>query len=229
MASNNAILLPVNFDVSKISFGVPKNLDNGGKIIPIAYEGRPLVLQTPKLTTPYGANRWDNDRGGGGVKISIDLSFGNPAENPELKPFFEMVKELNKLFIDEAFKNSNAWFKKKYVNTEVIEALYTSLIKYSKDKVTGEPSTTYPPTFKVQLPQRDGNYTFQVYDAQKQQIDFDAVDMKGGEILSIIQCTGVWVAGGKFGCSWKAVQLKVWPRMSKLMPFAFVDEVEDDE
>lgn len=230
MAPNGTILAPVNFDVSKVSFGAPKSLDNGGKIIPINYDGGVFLVQTPRMHVPYGVNRWDNStERGSTVKLSVDLSFGTMDDAPaDRAAFFGMMTALNKLFVDEAYNNSNAWFKKKYTSVDVIEALYTSLTKYSKDKQTGEVSHQYPPTFKLQLPQQDGVYKFQAYDSAKQLVDFDAIDLKGGEMVAIMQCSGVWVAGGKFGCTWRAVQIKVFPRASKLKAFAFVEDDDAD-
>ena len=236
MAPAHSIISPTSFDVTKVKFGVPKNLDNGGKIIPVYYDEGQFVVQTPKLSAPYGVNRWDNASngggggGGGGVKLSLDVSFGNHAdpERPELAAFFNMAQELNSLFVAEALDKSNAWFKKKFSSVDVIEALYTSLIKYSKDKNTGEISHTYPPTFKISLPQRDGNNAFQTYTKDKEMIEFETIDMKGGELIAIIQCTGIWVAGGKFGCTWRAAQLKVFPNSKKLPAFAFKSDPEED-
>lgn len=225
--SQNTIIKPDDFDVSKVKFGMPKSLDNGGKHIPIYYDGNPFMVQTPRMRTPYGVNRWENP-GSDQPKLSLDLSFGNYKEDPKLVSFFGMMDSLNKTVLREGLDNSTQWFKKKYTSIDVIEALYTSLIKVSKDKITHEPSDIYPPTFKIALQQRAGKDAFEVYDESKSQIDLSSVEMKGAEMLAIIQCNGIWVAGGKFGCTWRAVQMKVFPSKSVLKRDAFKADPEED-
>ena len=50
---------------------------------------------------------------------------------------------------------------------------------------------------------------------------------KGSKVKAILQCTGVWIAGSKYGCSWKPIQLQVQPQTG-FSGFAFVPE-DDDE
>ena len=222
--SSSTIISANAFDISKVTFGTPKSLDSGGKHIPVYYDGNQFMVQTPKMRTPYGVNRWENP--GGDFKLSIDMSFGNFGDDPKLNAFHKMMSELNTAFVREALDNSNAWFKKKFSSIDVIDALYTSLIKVSKDKVTHEPSDIYPPTFKLSLLQRNGADTFTVYDAAKEKTELSQVEMKGADLLAIIQCNGIWIAGGKFGCTWRAVQMKVFPSKSHLPRFAFKADPE---
>lgn len=225
--SKNNIIQANTFEVSKVRFGTPKSLDNGGKHIPIYYDGDPFMVQTPKMRTPYGVNRWENP--GSDVKLSIDLSYGNFGEDPKLGSFHEMMHSLNQLFLRAALDNSSAWFKKKYSSIDVMEALYTSLIKVPKDKLTNEPSDTYPPTFKVSLQQKNGKDNFELYDESRTKIDsLASVEMKGADLVAIIQCNGIWIAGGKFGCTWRAVQMKVYPSKVHMKRFAFKEDPEED-
>jgi hypothetical protein len=48
-------------------------------------------------------------------------------------------------------------------------------------------------------------------DAARAPINFEDVmdNLKGARISAIVQCAGVWIAGGKFGCSWKVLWLKI--------------------
>ena len=220
---------PAIFDISKVKLGAIKTLDNNCKIVSVLYDDKPFMVQTPKLSSPYGVNRFDD-------KLTLDLSFGvfdDPIRDGSLGPddkrmsFFKMVAQLQKMFVESALDNSNAWFKKKHSSIDVIEALHTPQIKYSKDKETGEFNKTYPPTFKIKLPSRDGANTFQTYNADREPIEFDSIDIKGGDVVAIVQCTGIWVAGGKFGCSWRTVQMKVFPNTRRLPPCAFKSDPEE--
>ena len=51
--------------------------------------------------------------------------------------------------------------------------------------------------------------------------------MKGSKIRALIQCTALWFAGGKFGCSWKVAQLCVQVP-ARLNHYAFVADSEDE-
>ena len=215
----NSIVQGKSFDISKVTFGQLKALENGGKLIPVYYDGNPFIIQTPKMKSPFGASRWENTDRGAAVKVSIDLSFGDYAESKDLTAFYNMINELNTFFVSQAIDNSNAWFKKKYNSVEVVEALYTSLIRHSKE---GQ----YPPTFKISLPMRNDVNTFKTYNANMEKIEFDTVDIKGGEVQAIVRCNGIWIVGGKFGCTWKTEQIKVVPNPRHMPPFAFKEDPE---
>ena len=53
--------------------------------------------------------------------------------------------------------------------------------------------------------------------------------VKGSTVRLLIECTGVWFAGGKFGLSWKAVQASVKKPKVNFNTYSFVDEDDDDE
>jgi hypothetical protein len=85
----------------------------------------------------------------------------------------------------------------------------------------------YPPTIKLQLRQRDGKFETQVYDDKKRpltDVPLEDILVKGSVITSLIQCTGVWFAGGKFGLSWKAIQIRADKVPESIRGFAFLEE-----
>ena len=51
---------------------------------------------------------------------------------------------------------------------------------------------------------------------------------KGCRVQCLIQCVGLWFAGGKYGCSWKIVQVKVNPSKS-ISGYSFIDDSDDEE
>jgi hypothetical protein len=65
-----------------------------------------------------------------------------------------------------------------------------------------------------------------VYDGERNVIDLNTVETKGAKITAIIQCLGVWVAAGKFGCTWKVIQMKVVPPAS-IRGYAFKEVAND--
>lgn len=220
-------MMPSVFNVDNISYGSVKTNDNGGKSIYLSYNGSPIILQTPEMYSPFGKQRWDNEKTGL-CKYTIDLSFKDINNRPILKTFFDKITEMDNKLINDGFNNQFEWLKKKGVSIDTIKELYTSMIKYPTDKVTGEITDKYPPTFKLTIPFRDDSFLCEVYDDKRNLIDLNSVETKAAKITAIIQCTGIWSAGGKYGCSWKCVQLKIRSPQT-IRGFSFNDDEEQIE
>lgn len=208
------IILPNDFNVSKINYGAVKKLENGGKSIYIKYGGDPLIMQLPEMSAPFGLSKWAGD---GKTKYSLDLSFSGKDQRKVLQTFFENMVNLDKKLVTDAIENSPTWFNKKYSSFEVVEALYTPMVKYAKDKNTGEITDKYPATFKMSVPlAKDGSFDCEVYNGKAERVDLASLEEKGGikgaRVSAIVQCLGIWIAGSKFGCSWKVIQMKVSQR-----------------
>ena len=212
---SSPIVQPSAFSVSKVSIGAPKLLDSGGKIAYLNYgDARALVMQTPSLPSPFGMNVFDK---AGPPKYSLDLALYGYQENPKVKSFYDALSSLDDYMIDQGVKNSKLWFKAD-MKREVVQAFYTPCVKFVRDKDGNQ--TSYPPNVKLQLRRtRDGgDFETQFYDA-KSKSDPHATPIKGVpveemlvkkvEVTALMQCTGVWFAGGKFGLSWKAVQVRL--------------------
>jgi hypothetical protein len=202
----NNILLSQSIDSvtfsSMLSYGQPKIMDNGGKFINVFYDKKPLIIQTPEMTTPFGMHTWSGADSATVVeKFSLDLSFKNKESRKSLAAFFDIITALDKKLIQDTLENSTQWLNKKISTEAVVDALYTPLIKYAKDKNTGEINNNYPPTFRVSLPYKNGNFQCMIFDNNKEEIDIKSIETKHSKVTSIIECTGIWVAGGKFGCS----------------------------
>jgi hypothetical protein len=222
------IILPKEFDVSRVTFSDVKVLDNGGKIVYVSYDSAPLVIQTPTMTAPFGMSVWDND-GKAAAKYSLDLSFKNMDASPKLQKFYEMLEQLDNKLVNDGFLNQATWFKgKKYGSREILEALFTPMIKYAKDRDTGERTDKYPPTMKIGIPCRDGRFSCDIFDDKKRTIDLNAIETKGAAVTAIIQCTGLWFAGGKFGASWRLVQAKIVANSMSFDTYAFRGDGDND-
>ena len=205
----------------------------GGKSIYLNYlePKRSLVIQTPEMVMPYNVGEFQpTDSSGnsdGPKKYTMNLSFRGMEETPKVKQFYEKVQEIDEKLVSDAVKNSLPWFKANH-KREVVKALYSPTIKVSKDRETGEPDGKYPPTIKIKLPTRDGKFTCEVYNSQREEVDLLTTLGKGAKVKALIQCTGIWFAGGKFGLSWKVVQMKVVPS-KKITGYSFIDESDDED
>jgi hypothetical protein len=219
------IITANSFNIKNINYGEPKVLDNGGRAIYVGYTGKPFLLQTPEMVAPFGLNKWSNDKGG--IKYTLELSFQGKENREPLMALYNMLESLDKKFVGDALDNSTSWLKKKYSSLDVVEALYTPLIKFPKDKATGEFTNKYPPTFKVNVPFKE-TYECEAYNNARERINLDNTDTKGSKIACILQCMGVWVAGGKFGVSWKVLQLRIVPRAGLPKGYFAFKQIEND-
>ena len=221
---SSAVVAPSSFDVSNISITAPKLLPSGAKQAYLNYDSRSLTMQVGSLPVPYGMSAYDK---AGPVKYSVDMSLrGYEGENPKAKAIFDCFSALDNYMIEQGVKNSKAWFKAE-LSKDVVKAFYTPSLRFSKD-AEGNPKP-YPPTVKVTLKQRDGKFETAVYDDKKRpmtDIPMEEVLVKGANLTALIQCTGVWFAGSKYGLSWKAVQIRVDTLPERIRGFAFLDDGE---
>jgi hypothetical protein len=205
MSSN--IVSPASFDVSEVTFRAPKVLDSGGKIVSLDYSGRRLMVQSPSMHVPYGLNVFDK---AGPPSYSVDLSFRGVEENPRLKSFYDMLVAFDERLVSAGVENSLAWFKMPNASREVIKAFYTPSIKVSLDR-EGKPKP-YPPTLKTKLPKKNGTFETEFYNSEKRPYEGVSVEdllVKGSYGTFLLQCTGIWFAGSKFGATWKAIQVRM--------------------
>jgi hypothetical protein len=224
MSSN--VVLANNFNTQKCSFSQLRVLDSGGKQAYINYDGGMFVFQTPNCTLPYGMSAFDK---AGPVKYSVELSLrGYDEAGSKMTQFYDAISRLDEFMIDQGVKYSKQWFKAD-LSRDVIKAFYTPMIRIPLDKDGNR--KPYPPTIKVALKQKRDSQDFDVtcYDEKKQAyrgIPLEELLVKGAGVTCLIQCTGVWFAGSKYGLSWKLVQSIITNLPQSARGFTFVDDGE---
>jgi hypothetical protein len=97
-------------------------------------------------------------------------------------------------------------------------------LRYPKNKETGEEDFTRDPNLKLQIPCWEGDFKVELYDmkgkalflpptedGETPQGDNTPVDIvpSKSHIKGLIQCGGIWMAGGRFGVTWKLIQAQV--------------------
>jgi hypothetical protein len=226
---SSAIVFPKDFKPSNISISPVKVMESGAKQAYVNYEGHSLMIQVSALNIPYGMSVFDK---AGPVKYSVDLSlkgYDDATNALKVHQIYNAFNSLDEYMIDLGVKSSKQWFKSE-LSRDIIKAFYTPSVRFSKD--TEGNVKPYPPTLKIQLKQRDGKFETAVYDDKKRpltDIPLEDILVKGATISSLIQCTGVWFAGSKFGLSWKAVQIKADHLPESIRGFAFRDEDVSNE
>jgi len=221
--TSSAIVLPKDFDISNIKFGEVKKLDNGAKFIPMSYNNGMFDMQTPECFAPYGMNSYSNNDGS--VQHSMNLSFKDKDKRKTLQKLYNCFSLLDDKVINEGVVNQFNWLRKKNSSKDVIEAFYTPIIKFSKDKDTGEITNKYPPTFKFKVPVI-GKNKCEVYNVEREQINIIDINTKGAKVTSIIRFTGIWISGKGFGLTIQAKQILVEP-LQQLTGFMIKHNQED--
>jgi len=158
--------------------------------------------------------------------------------------FLENMTELEKFVKKSAMENSKEWFNKTKMTEEVIEALYTPMVKYPKypkgHVQEGEFDYNRAPGLKVKLPfWSDRGFDVEIYDTNQHSLfpneEDDTVSPmtlipKATNVAIVMQCGGIWFANGKFGVTWRLFQAVVKPRASlKGKCHISLDGVEKDK
>ena len=60
-------------------------------------------------------------------------------------------------------------------------------------------------------------------------VAIENVLMKGALIKAVLRCNGVWLANGKFGCTWRAEQIRVKIPEGALKAFAVLSDSDSDD
>ena len=225
----SSVVSTSSFSVSNLTISPLKMLESGGKQAYLNYETRPLVMQIGSLETPFGLSVFDKIPGAP-PKYTVELNlrgYDDPSSNPKVAAIYNSLNSLDEFIIDQGVKNSRSWFKAD-LNRDMVKMFYTPSLRFSKDSEGN--NKPYPPTLKIQLRKRDGKFETAVYDDKKRSladVPIEDVLVKRAFLTVLIQCTGVWFAGGKFGLSWKALQIRADKIPDSIRGFAFLDEDQD--
>ena len=217
-----------SFDTSKLSFNDVKTKKNGGKSIYISLDKCKFALQTPVMTLPYDMSVYDK---GDYPKYSIELSFRDMEDNYRIAGFYERMEQLDNLILDTAVKNSMKWFGKKKSSREIMEALYTPIVKRSRDKETGEYDGKYPASIRVKLPFWNGKKSYEILSFKEDtplDVEQEEVFSKGSKVQGIIKCGGVWIVNGKFGFTWSVAKVRVESNPT-VKNYSFVEDDSDSD
>lgn len=194
-------------------FTKPKANNAGGKSVGIlnSLSKKSLYVQTP-LMMNWGVNVYDNANG----SKSYDFTLQFPREefgNEDTKHLLDMMIQFEEKVKTEAQKNARDWFGKSTMSAEVIDALWSPMLKYPKDQDSGEPDKTRSPTLKLKLPVWENEFKFELFDVEHNNLipnedgrGPEEFIQKGSNVACIIQCGGIWFANGKFGVTWKLYQ-----------------------
>lgn len=222
---SSSIVVPSTFSASKVTLSALKVMDSGAKQAYLNYDSRPLLMQVGSLETPFGLSVFD--KAPGQPKYTVELKLrghDDPANHPKVAQIFNAMNALDDYMVEQGVKNCRQWFKAD-APKEMVKMMYTPSVRYPRDAEGN--LKPYPPTLKIQLRKKNDEFEADVYDENKRSlkdVPLEDVIVKGSRLTILIQCNGVWFAGGKFGLSWKAVQVRADSVPDRIRGFAFVDE-----
>jgi hypothetical protein len=243
MSTERKITKAKAFNASDITYREAVVNKRGGKNVQIQLGGQPLVLQIP-LMFNWGVNERVDEQTG---RVSYDMALQFNDDSPSVLKFLEALKVMeNKIKEDSCGEMCKSWHGKSKMSREVIDALMYPILKYpqkkdAQGKPNGEPDYSRYPSMKIKIPYWDGKFNCEVYDMKRQPLylpsytDSSSTPVtaipKASHVNGLIQCTGMWFAGGKCGVTWKLVQACVRPpaRLLGTGTCHIMDDSDDEE
>jgi len=247
MASNYSITKFSDWDPTRenLEFKKPTKNTKGGLNINFTYANDRLYLKTPKMRTPFGMNEGMNP-GDWSVQLCFDT------DNEQALVFLEKCQKFDETMIELGVENAFDWnlspTKSKKVSRDLVEDRYNRMVKYSKYKKdhpthAGEVNPEYPPHFQVKLPQtpaREANpetgapaqaaqFSTELYSSKKELLDVKPENIPRNSRCSVLMTGSGYGVSGKFGVSWKAAQLMVFPRGGLPTNQCLIDDPDDEE
>lgn len=224
MSSSKSVVLDYNeWDVSKIKYMAPKPNDRGLSTVSIisTQTNRALCISTPMLKTWGAADYVDPTTGESDGKYSLSLNFPNPEyETPEASLFLEKFKQFENKILEDAVKNSMAWWKSAKPR-EIVEFMYFPSLKYPKNKETGQVDHTKAPSLRPKIPFYSNKWGIEIYDVNNNLL-FPSETASGmtpcdfiqklSQVACVLQCGGIWLGAKGWGVSFKCIQCVVKPQ-----------------
>jgi hypothetical protein len=225
---SSEILNGVEFNIDEITYAPLRTSPQGGKNVKLvsAINRRWIMMTTPLMDT-YGASDYvDPNSGIGNGKYSMSLLF--KSNNSEVQKFLENMTALEDKIKRDALKHSKEWFGKTYSSPEVLEALWSPMLKYSKDPTTGEPNKSKAPYMNIKIQKYSDKWNCEVYNERGviqfpdesntnvSPLDFIPPSTEK-RVRCVVQCGGIWITNGKFTITWELKQVSVQSQRPPLM------------
>ena len=244
------VIKHTDFDVSKITGTKPTA--RGGKkdklTAYLLYDNSPFLLKLPALKAPFGVTSYNNN-GVSSNNYSLNLSakslLNKDVDKQEelnkcVVDIYDQLEQLDKFMISYGLEYSKSIFGKEYEagkHDAVVEALFTSTVKSSEDK-DGNP---YPRRINTKIRsqyEQPDKPNVKVYKGSREDLNdddftfdsFEDLIQKGSFVEGVIQ-PGLWFISGKFGVTWRLIQMKVH-EMKPIGPpteSVFSDDDDDDD
>jgi hypothetical protein len=218
-----------NIDVSKITFRDPKYVVGSFgecRNVNLIYDGTDASFQTPWMSMP-----WDMDiyTRGAHPKYSVNLSFNDIENNPELKEFHDKIIEVEEKIIDAGIENSICWLKKKKCSRDFVDKLFSRILKKDnivfntvdgkRHNVIISESTmnfkiyrnmkcyTNSDDWRIKVSDKNGKL-YNIHYPENSD-DLEELFKKKTRMRAIIKCEGLFLRRGVFVCNWMITSAEI--------------------
>jgi hypothetical protein len=223
--------------VADIKFYAPKVTQGGGKNVGMMNKSThtALRMKLPIMFT-FGASDYQDNK-----QFSCSLQFpdlNDETVDPVYGECLAKLSDFEAALKRKVFEFSKDWLGKQLKNEEMVDMIWTPMLKYPKNKETGEVDTSRAPTLNVKIPCFEGKWSSEVYDEEKNPL-FPSPEnpevtplnfiTRGTNMATVIQCGGLWIVGGKMGVTWKLVQTIVKQQNTSIQGVCHIDLGETDK
>lgn len=221
MSSNvETIASGSEYNFNNIKYANPRIVPQGGKNIKVIDKstGEWLQIATPLMLT-FGISEYMDEKTGLGKGVfELSQLFPNPDyQTPETLAFLENMIKFEAKIKADALTNSKEWFGKLHKSSEVVDALWSPMLKYKKDKTTGEYDLTSPPSIRVKVKIYNHEWKCEMFDEDGEILypnpnssDVSPLTIlpagKKANVATVLTCGGIWFTNGKFTVTWELGQ-----------------------
>lgn len=218
-----SIIKSSSFQPSEVNFAPAGQNKMGGKIVYVSYgkEKNKIFLQTPEVSLPFGISSYVDKATGAVSSFSLDISFRDLETNPDLRVFYDKMKELDGLMVNTAVSKSVEWLGKNK-SKDVILDNYKPLVKPPND-----PKYSDVMRVKILWDSKKDEFGSKFYDENKLETTHEYIS-KGTTAKMLLELRSVWFVQGSFGIKFALVQLKVVSRPQKFIGCALLDDDEEE-
>ncbi len=226
------ILTADTFDISKVSFAVPKKDDYGSRIY-INYEGKPFMIKTPYVRFPFGLSKVpEKFNQGPDPKFTLPMLFSewnDEHEDTDVKKFYNMMMLLEQVILDHLVSKSKDYFGKTK-SKETIEDSFSSFFRRGTNEKTGE---EYAPKMTFKFPYYKGKFGCDVHVSKSETISIDVE--KPDEAISsgsqgyVVFNLSIYLSKSGVSTPMNAKLVRIKPRGGMKVDFSQVLEDSDDE
>lgn len=242
----STVIKPTQFNANNVTGTSPVKKGDRLQAL-LLYSNTPFLLETPALKVPFGVNRFGEKSDGTidaskalgaySMNMSAQAKDNTPERLEAVKSFFDNLEEMDAVLLKYGIEHSKAIFGKVHQHEAVVEALFTPTIKRSEDK-EGNP---YPHRIAPKIPADYDDETrpnVKVYQDSQEDLNVEGYTFdelketvgKGTFVAAILQ-PRLWFISGKYGITWKVVQMKVHAKKTfgKPTSYAFTDNSSDTD
>lgn len=224
-------------DINRIVFGTPKtDVKWGNTSISILYrdpEGvpRPFLLLLSDMKAPFGVSSYPyNAEVTAASKLKVALALENKSDSTSHEHVQSFFKAFEEKIRNHVHDNPELLgMSKDSIDLDVLDSRFNKLLRYSKDKETGEITDKYPPNIDIKLVRKDtGELVTKIWTGRDAPLEtYDSI-LPGSWVESFVEISKLYIISGNFGVTCKAIQilLKSTPTKEQYL-FEDSDDEED--